>query len=71
MIGLLLLMQIYGLSDEGVCERWGHEPYFQFFTGDEFFRHAFPRGGSDLRRKRLGDKLERLLADAFGRLTCA
>jgi Transposase domain (DUF772) len=28
-----LLKHIYGLSDEGVCERWVHDPYFQFFTG--------------------------------------
>src|SRR5664280_3451899 len=33
-IGLLLLKQIYGLSDEGVCERWVYDPYFQFFTGE-------------------------------------
>ncbi|KRQ16584.1 hypothetical protein AOQ71_04850 [Bradyrhizobium manausense] len=33
-IGLLLLKHIYGLSDEGVCERWVHDPYFQFFTGE-------------------------------------
>jgi transposase InsO family protein len=32
-IGLLLLKHIYGLSDEGVCERWVHDPYFQYFTG--------------------------------------
>ena len=35
-IGLLLLKHIYGLSDEGVCERWVHDPYFQQFTGEEF-----------------------------------
>lgn len=29
MIGLLLLKHIYGLSDEGVCERWVHDPYFR------------------------------------------
>jgi hypothetical protein len=28
-IGLLLLKHIYGLSDEGVCARWVHDPYFQ------------------------------------------
>jgi len=28
-IGLLLLKHIYGLSDEGVCERWVYDPYFQ------------------------------------------
>ena len=32
-IGQLLLKHIYGLSDEGVCERWVHDPYFQYFTG--------------------------------------
>src|SRR5438034_7803105 len=41
-IGLLLLKHIYGLSDEGVCERWVYDPYFQHFTGEEFFQHAFP-----------------------------
>jgi Transposase domain (DUF772) len=48
MIGLLLLKHIYGLSDEGVCERWVHDPYFQFFTGEEFFQHTFPHERSDL-----------------------
>src|SRR5579864_228705 len=47
MIGLLLLKHIYGLSDEGVCERWVHDPYFQFFTGEEFFQHSFPHERSD------------------------
>lgn len=66
-IGLLLLKHIYGLSDEGVCERWVHDPYFQYFTGEEFFQHAFPHERSDLShwRKRLGDKLERLLAESL------
>lgn len=26
MIGLLLVEHIYGLSDEGICERWVHDP---------------------------------------------
>ena len=67
MIGLLLLKHIYGLSDEGVCERWVHDPYFQHFTGEEFFQHAFPHERSDLShwRKRLGDKLELLLAESL------
>src|SRR5882724_2884603 len=67
MIGLLLLKHIYGLSDEGVCERWVHDPYFQFFTGEEFFQHVFPHERSDLShwRKRLGDKLELLLAESL------
>jgi transposase, IS5 family len=66
-IGLLLLKHIYGLSDEGACERWVHDPYFQHFTGEEFFQHVFPHERSDLShwRKRLGDKLELLLAESL------
>ena len=66
-IGLLLLKHIYGLSDEGVCERWVYDPYFQYFTGQEFFQHTFPHERSDLShwRKRLGDKLELLLAESL------
>ena len=66
-IGLLLLKQIYGLSDEGVCERRVYDPYFQYFTGEEFFQHAFPHERSELShwRKRLGDKLELLPAESL------
>jgi len=66
-IGLMLLKHIYGLSDEGVCERWVFDPYFQYFTGEEFFQHRFPHERSDLShwRKRLGDKAELLLAESL------
>ena len=66
-IGLLLLKHIYGLSDEAVCERWVYDPYFQHFTGEEFFQHEFPHERSDLShwRKRLGSKLELLLAESL------
>jgi IS5 family transposase len=58
-IGLFLLKHIYGLSDEGVCERW--------VIGEEFFQHEFPHERFDLShwRKRLGDKLELLLAESL------
>ena len=66
-IGLFLLKHMYGLSDEGVCERWVYDAYFQHFTGEEFFQHEFPHERSDLShwRKRLGDKLELLLAESL------
>ncbi len=50
-----------------MCERWVHDTYFQYFTGEEFFQHAFPHERSDLShwRKRLGDKLELLLAESL------
>jgi IS5 family transposase len=47
-IGLLLLKHMFGLSDEGVCERWVYDPYFQHFTGETFFQHTFPHQRSDL-----------------------
>jgi len=66
-IGLLLLKHMFGLSDDGVCERWVYDPYFQHFTGKEFFQHTFPHERSDLShwRKRLGDKLDLLLAESL------
>lgn len=66
-IGLLLLKHIFDLSDEGVCERWGCDPYFQHFTGEESFQHAFPHARSNLSRSRgrIGDKLDRLLAESL------
>ena len=66
-VGLLLLKHMFGLSDEGVCERWVYDPYFQHFTGETFFQHTFPHERSDLShwRKRLGDKLELLLAESL------
>src|SRR5262249_54467562 len=50
-----------------VCERWVYDPYFQHFTGEEFFQHEFPHERSDLShwRKRLGGKLELLLAESL------
>jgi IS5 family transposase len=66
-IGLFLLKHIFGLSDEQLCERWICDPYFQYFTGEEFFQHAFPHERSDLShwRKRLSPKLDRLLAESL------
>jgi transposase, IS5 family len=66
-IGLLILKHIYGLSDEGVCERWVHDPYFQYFTAEEFFQHGFPHERSDLShwRKRFASKLDLLLSESL------
>lgn len=66
-VGLLLLKQIHALSDEDVCARWVENPYFQYFTGEEFFRHDFPHERSDLThwRQRIGEKLELLLAESL------
>lgn len=67
MIGLLLLKHIYRLSDEGVCDRWVHDPYFQYFTGEAFFQHAFPHERSGLThwRGRIGERLDLLLQESL------
>ena len=33
MVGLLMLKDIEGQSDESVCERWVENPYWQYFCG--------------------------------------
>lgn len=67
MVGLLLLKHMFALSDEGVCERWVYDPYFQYFTGEEFFQHTFAHERSGLThwRGRIGDKLELLLQESL------
>jgi IS5 family transposase len=41
-IGLLLLKHIYGLSDEGVCERWVHDPISSTSPGKSYSNMSFP-----------------------------
>lgn len=38
MVGMLLLKNIYNLSDEGVVARWMENPYMQYFTGEKVFQ---------------------------------
>ena len=61
------MKQAYGLSDEGVWERWLHDPYFQYFTGETYFQHKVPheRSGLSHWRGRLGETLELLLAESL------
>jgi len=67
MIGMFMLKHTYALSDEQLWERWVNDPYFQYFTGEEFFQHALPheRSGMSHWRKRIGDKLDILLQESL------
>jgi len=67
MIGMFLLKHTYALSDEQVWERWVHDPYFQYFTGEEFFQHALAheRSGMSHWRKRIGGRLDILLQESL------
>ncbi len=44
-----------------------HDPYFQYFTGEEVFQHELPheRSGMSHCRKRIGDKLDILLQETL------
>lgn len=67
MIGMFLLKHTFGLSDEQVWDRWEHDPYFQYFTGETFFQHELKheRSGLSHWRKRIGDRLEVLLQESL------
>ena len=62
MAGLAILKHMHDLSDEGLCDRWVENPYFQYFCGEEFFQHKPPFDRSSLTRwrQRMGE--ERLAA---------
>ena len=57
MVGLLLLKQMYNLSDERLIEMWCENPYFQVFCGIKIFQWNPPCDPSDLTyfRKRIGE----------------
>jgi len=57
MAALLYLKHAYALSDEDVVERWCENPYWQFFSGERYFRHELPCDPSSLVRwrQRIGE----------------
>jgi transposase, IS5 family len=58
MAGLAILKHTYDLSDEALCARWVENPYFQYFCGEEFFRHDLPFDRSSMTRwrQRMGEE---------------
>jgi transposase, IS5 family len=56
--GLLILKHMHSLSDEALCARWVENPYYQYFCGEQVFRHALPFDRSSLTRwrQRLGEE---------------
>src|SRR5216684_2719125 len=66
--GLLILKHLHDLSDEVLCARWIENPYYQFFCGEESFRHRLPFDRSSLTRwrQRLGEaELAALLQESL------
>jgi IS5 family transposase len=68
MAGLSILKHTFDLSDEELVRRWVENPYFQYFCGEEFFRHTAPFDRSSLSRwrTRMGEaRLEILLQESL------
>jgi transposase, IS5 family len=68
MAGLAILKHTFGLSDEALCARFLDSPHFQYFCGEEFFRHDLPFDRSSLTRwrQRMGeDRLNAFIQESL------
>ena len=52
MVGLHYLKHAFNESDETVVARWVENPYWQYFCGEEYFRHELPIDPSQMTRFR-------------------
>jgi len=67
-VGLHILKHTFNLSDEKVCAQWVENPYFQYFTGEEYFCHELPHERSVMSRwrERVSEQeLARLLQESL------
>jgi IS5 family transposase len=73
MVGLLLLKQIYNLSDEAIVDRWIENPYWQYFSGEKVFQTQKPFDPTEFIhfRNRIGnegaEKLLKVSVQLFGK----
>ena len=68
MAGLHLIEHMEGISDEEICARWTENPYWEYFCGEQYFRHRLPFDRSSMTRwrDRIGaENLELLLAETL------
>ena len=68
LVGLHYLKHLYDVSDEGVVAGFLENPYWQYFCGEEFFRHDLPCDPTTLVkwRKRIGpERMEKLLQETI------
>lgn len=58
MTGLLMLKQMYNLSDEELIARWVENPYWQYFCGESQFQWVIPCDPSEMTyfRQRIGEQ---------------
>jgi transposase, IS5 family len=57
MVGLQMLKHTYDCSDEQVVATWVENPFWQYFCGERYFKHALPIDPSLMTgfRKRIGE----------------
>jgi len=58
MVSLLILKQLDNISDETVVAKWVENPYWQYFSGSEFFQWQYPCDPTELVkfRNRIGEE---------------
>lgn len=64
-VGLLMLKHLFNESDESCVDRWIENPYWQYFTGEEYFQKDKPFDPTEFVhfRKRLGESgMEKILS---------
>jgi IS5 family transposase len=68
LVGLHYLKHLYDVSDERVVSGFLENPYWQYFCGEEFFRHDLPCDPTTLVkwRKRIGpERMEQLMQETI------
>jgi transposase, IS5 family len=68
MVGLMMLQNMQGLSDEEVVKQWVQNPYFQYFCGYDHFQWKIPINPSSLTRwrQKLGTEgMEKILSETI------
>ena len=78
MVGLCIIKNKEGISNEQVCNRWQRDPYFQYFCGEQYFQHHLPvkpqslsnfylRIGEEGQTRLLGETIKvGLVSNAYG-----
>jgi transposase, IS5 family len=68
MVSLLILKYLRNLSDENLVIEWSENVYFQYFSGEQFFRPCLPCVASELVafRQRIGEEgMELILKESI------
>jgi transposase, IS5 family len=73
MLCLNMLKLVFEVGDKAVLDEWLENPYWQYFSGEVYFKHQPPCSVSEFNhfRKRIGkdgeDKIKKLAISTFGK----